>query len=548
MERLPSEEHRRLKRVFTAMDKERQMWFSHWQQISDYYLPRRYPYLTGAKERRSRSLQNRKLLTSVSTMAVRTLASGLMNGITSPARPWFSLRVSGFEEDTLTRDVKVYLEEVARRILLILAESNFYNALAILYLEWCTFGTASMMISEDYTDVIRCNNFALGEFYISQDENGRVNRFGRRFTMTLENAVNKFGLENLRPELQAQFKQGGQKLFTEIEIVHLIQPTSDERIPFTEYYWDIRADDGQLLAKNPYFSWPIISPRWELLSGESYGVSPAMDALADVIELQHTLYERKIGLEKSMSPPLLVDAFLQNRPKALAAKGLTFVPNLGSMVGAKQAYTVNPPMQEVAYDVQQLTARIEETCYNPLFNMISQLDTVRSSNEIDALREEKLVGLGPVLERFHHEGLTQILRRVYDIADRAGLLPERPEALDGLDLQIQYISVLSDAQRAVGTASIERFFGLIGNLAAVYPEVTKVPDVEELLRDYAEGIGVKATGIRSRQDLEEEKANEAQLAQLQQAAELGQTLATGAKTLSETEVGAGKNALQEVLG
>ena len=551
---MPSSSHRKKKRMFMAMDKERSPWFKHWQTISDYYLPRRYPYLEGQQGLKNKASYNTKLLTSVSTMAVRTLANGMMNGVTSPARPWFRLRIAGFEEEELSFDIKVYLEEVTRRMLLILAESNFYNAMAILYLEWCTFGTAAMSIYEDHTDVLRFYNHSLGEFYISQDDTGRVNRFARRFQMSIENLKDKFGLENMKTEHQTAFREGGERLFDLVTIHHLVEVNdpSDDLIPaniaFRELYWDPSDHEGNLLAAEPLHEWNAITPRWELLSGETYGVSPAMDALADVKELQHTLYERKQSLEKQVSPPLLVDSMLQNRPTALAAKGMTFVPNLGNASGARAAYDTRAPLQELGLDVQALTGRIQETCFTHLFNMISQLDTVRSSNEIDGLREEKLVGLGPVLERFHHEGLSAILKRSFGVSERAGLMPERPEALVDLEIQIQYISILSDAQRSVGTTSIERFLAFTGNLAGVYPEVVGVPNIEQLTRDYAEGIGVKATGLNSREQVAESKEQKEQQEQMAAAASIGKDLSQGAKTLSDTDVGGGSNALQAMIG
>ena len=550
---MPQKLHSEKKRQLNAMDRDRSPWFSHWQTISDYYLPRRYPYLLGNSSIQRKISYNSKLLTSVSTMAVRTLANGLMNGVTSPARPWFRLRIAGFDEESLSMEVKIYLEEVTRRLLLILAESNFYNAMAILYLEWCTFGTAAMTIYEDFDDVLRFYNHALGEFYISQDDTARVNRFSRRFQLTVENLVAKFGLENVAVAHQQKFQANGEGLFDKVTVHHVVEPNTPEdglipaNVAYREIYWDPTDNVGNILAISPLHEWNAICPRWELLSGETYGVSPAMDALADVKELQHTLYERKQALEKQISPPLLVDSMLMGRPTALAAKGMTFVPNLGNTAGARAAYDTRAPLQELGFDVQSLTTRIQETCFNPLFNMISQLDTVRSSNEIDALREEKLVGLGPVLERFHHN-LSAILKRSFGVAERAGLLPDRPEDLDGVDLQIQYISILSDAQRSVGLTSTERFLAFTGNLAGVYPDIVGIPNVEELTRDYAEKVGVKATGLNSREQVAETQAAQEQAAQMAQAASVGNDLAQGAKTLSDTDVGGGANALQTMVG
>ena len=546
--------HSAHKRILRAMDNERQNWFTHWRDVSDYFLPRRYPWLMSQKEVRTSDRRNRKLLDSTSTMAVRTLASGMMNGITSPARPWFRLRISGFTEESMSYAAKVWLEETQRRLMLLMAESNFYNSLAILYLEWCTFGTASLAIYEDFDDVFRCYNFALGVFYLSQDAAQRVSRHGRRFTRTIEQLEQEFGRDALCTNTRIMYDRGAEALLKEIDVCHLIEENEDDGLlpgsnaPWREVFWEVAADDGKYLAVRPLYEWPCISPRWELLGNDSYGTSPAMDALSDVMQLQNILLERAKGLAKQVSPALIVDQQLRNRPKALSAGGITYAATSGQNFGAKEAYKVTLPYAEIANDVQELRNIIRETCHNNLFNMISQLDTVRSATEIDARREEKLVHLGPVLERFYNEGLDPALKRIYGIVQRSGLLPEPPQELLDIPVEIEYVSVLSDAQRASGTIAIERFVSFAGQLTGVYPEVRDLPDIEELLRDYAEGIGIKPKGLRSREDVAQSREAISQQQNLAQAAAVGNDLASGAKVLSETDVGGGMSALQSLMG
>ena len=83
---------------------------------------------------------------------------------------------------------------------------------------------------------------------------------------------------------------------------------------------------------------------------------------------------------------------------------------------------------------------------------------------------------------------------------------------------------------------IERFSQMLGNLAATFPEVLKVPNMRELLREYADQLNVPAVVLRSREEVEGAlQAEQEQLAR-QQAALEGETLAKTAQTLAETEV------------
>lgn len=550
------EAHAKRKRMVESMHARRVPWFTHWREVADYFLPRRYPYLLSPNEQQSKVAQsrNRKLLNSTSTLAVRTLASGMMNGVTSPARPWFRLRVNGFDEATMAQEVKEWLSEVERRMFLILAESNFYNAMAIMYLEWCTFGTASMGIYEDFRDIIRCYNYAVGEFYISQDDTGRVNRHVREFAMSLENLVGKFGKENLPENLQVQVKQGGDKLLTRHIVHHIVEPSDNAdnllrtNAPYRELYFLKSAKDGEFLSVSPLYEWPMVVPRWELHSGDEYGTSPAMDALGDAIELQSAQLDLATARNKDLRPPLIVDQQLRGRPTALHAGGITYANAFNTNFGAKKAYEIAFPYQELREAINVLEMRIREACHNNLFNMISQLDTVRSATEIDARREEKLVHLGPVLERFENEGLDPALKRVFAISQKNGAFPPPPEQLAGANVEVQYVSVLSDAQRAVGTVPIERFLNLVGSVGAAWPDAMRVPDVEELIRQYAEGIGIKPNGLHTPDEVAAMVEADAENQQLAQDAAISRDLAGAAQAAGNVDVGGGQSAVSALLG
>lgn len=547
------EAHNKKKAILKGMEEERQAWWPHWRELADFYLPRRYVWLQTPQERVRKVVKNPNILDGTGTTAARILAAGMMNGITSPGRPWFRLRIPGLE-DQIGSPERVWLDEVTRRMMLVLAESNFYNALAVMYLDLVVFGTAAMIIYEDSESVIRCYNPALGEFYIAQDYRLQVNTFAREFTYKVHQVVAMFGEENCSETVRSAYREKGSRLMEDVKIVHLIEPNLPGAngyevprvFPYRECYWEAGVT-GELLALRGFHEFPCICPRWELSGNDSYGSSPAMDALGDVIQLQHETKKKGQGLDKMVNPPVIADIQLKHKPTALLPNGVTFVAGINN-VGVKPAYTVQLPLQELTLDIREVQARIRETFHNDLFQMISQLDTVRSATEIDARREEKLVRLGSVLERFENEALDPALRRVFSIMNRARLLPEPPESLAGLDIEIQYVSILSTAQSALSVIPTERFIGLVGNIAAMYPKAVNVPNWEELLRDYGQAIGVPAKSINPPDVSQALNQQMDEILATREAANTGAVAVEAAKNLSETEVGGGANALQRLLG
>lgn len=550
---ISDENHQKLEARLSGLKAERDLWASTWQELADYYLPRRYVWLDSSSARPSRSIRNPLILDGTGTIAARILAAGMMNGITSPARPWFRLRISGFEDD-LNSAERIWLDEVQRRMLLVLAESNFYNAIAVLYLDLVIFGTAAMIMYEDHETVIRCYNPALGEYFVGQSPRLEVNAFGREFTYRVGQLVQMFGKENLSDSSRSLAEQGGSGLSKEVKVTHLIQPNlgdgyTKKHFGFTECYWETGAPKGKLLRETGFYEFPAIVARWELTANDSYGSSPAMDALGDVKQLQQETMEKGKSLSLMNTPPMLADIQLQHKPSAFMPRGITYVAGLtNGAVGAKPAWEVNPPIAAMTMDLQDIRGRIREFFNNDLFQMISQLDTVRTATEIDARREEKLIRLGSVLERFENECLNPSIKRLFAIMQRAGLLPDAPDRMGGADLEIQYSSILTTAQSAVGAAPTERFLQLVGGVATLYPKALNIPNFDDLIRDYARDVGVPSKNILPKEVTQAMNSQQDSLAAAREATSTGAVLADGAKTLSETDVGGGANALQRLLG
>lgn len=569
--KIPLETHKKNVALFAGLESERDLWLAFWRELADHYLPKRYVWLDDATNRRS-TMRNSTILDSTGTTSARTLAAGMMNGITSPSRPWFKLRLKNTRkamnsrspgvgtggpgtdawDGTTSYSERKWLDEVERRMMTVLAESNFYNSMATVYLDLVIFASAAMLIYEDFDDVIRCYNPAIGEFFLGQSSGLFVDLFGRKFKYKLRQAAERWGVDSLPPTQREQYKIGGKNLLNDLTIYHLIRPNIDglapKRFEFVETYWMAGAEPGEVLEVKGFNEAPGIFPRWETVANDVYGsISPAIEALPDVIQLQHETKAKGTALDTMNRPPLVADARLKNQPSALVPRGITYVPST-SEVGVKPAYQINPPLGEISADIMDVRERIREIFHNDLFKMISQLDTVRTATEIDARREEKLVLMGSVLERFESEALDPALKRVYSIMMRKNLLPDPPESIADMDLEIQYVSILTAAQRAVGVAPIERWMQFIGNISGAAPKVLNVPDFEEMVRLYGRDIGVPAAVMLPPEEAKQNSEMQDQLAATREAAATGTTLAQGAKTLAETDVGGGANALQQLLG
>lgn len=535
---------------------DRYSWWVHWRELADNYLPRRYQWLVAPNKANRGSPINGQIIDSTGVVAARTCASGMMSGITSPTRPWFKLKLDGIDSVDTSNPISLWLAECERRMMRVFAESNFYNAIAVVYHDLVVFGSACMLVYEDYDDVIRCFNPCLGEFFFGNSDKMQVNTLFREFVLTASQMVEKFGLENCSDEVQQLYNDPtGSNRAREVLVRHGIAPNTSptfsgvsKRFPFYECYWEAATSNyDRLLAKRGFHEFPALCPRWDLVSNDAYGRSPAMDALGDVKQLQQEQKRKAQALDKLVNPPLLADVQLKNQPASLLPGAITYVSGT-SGIGMKPVFQVNPPVQEIMLDIEKVQERVKTIFFNDLFMMISQLQTVRTATEIDARREEKLVMLGPVLERFQNEALDPVVDRTFNIMRRAGLLPPAPPEIQGMYVDIEYVSMLAEAQRAVGTSALERLVAQAGNIAAVNPEVLDKIDFDQFVSVYSGLLSIDPRVIRDDEAVAKLRQDRAASQQQQQQLAMTDPAVKGAQVLSKTEVGGGQNALQAMLG
>lgn len=535
---------------------ERYSWWTHWRELADYILPRRYKWLITPNQGNRGSPINQRIIDSTGTLAARVTAAGLLSGMTSPTSTWFRLTIDDAELAEYW-EVKVWLDEVARRMRAVLAESNFYNTLATMYGDLVIFGTAPMLIYEDYENVINCFNTCAGEYYLANGKRGNVDTFYREFVQTTSQVVAEFGLENCSPTVQQAVKTGGAGRSREIIVCHAIEPNDRyvEGLPglagmaYREVFWEYGSTKERVLRVRGYNEAPFVAPRWDVVGNDAYGRSPGMDALGDIKQLQVEQKRKAQAIDKMVNPPLIADVALKNEPASVLPGGVTYVPQVANGVGFKPAYEVKPDLQHMVADIQEVQNRIKVTFFNDLFQMWANMEGVQPRNELEIMERkgEKLIQIGSVIERFGVEALDPALTRIYNVMGRARLLPPAPKELQGRHVKVEYVSMLAQAQKATMTTGIEQLASFIGRIGAAVPEAMDNADWDDMIQKYAEFLGTSPTNVRPFADVLKMRKSRAQEKQAAMAVQMAGAAAAGGKVLSETDVGGGQNALQMML-
>ena len=115
-------------------------------------------------------------------------------------------------------------------------------------------------------------------------------------------------------------------------------------------------------------------------------------------------------------------------------------------------------------------------------------------------------------------------------------------------INVEYVSMLQQAQRAAASGGIERLLSLAGNLLAAKPDIMDNIDTDYALDKYSALLNNDPKIIKSPEDVMAIRQDRAQQMQAQQQAEQIAALSQAGKNLSDTEVGGGVNALQAMGG
>ena len=518
---------------------ERSSWEPDWQNLIDYVAPSAGRFHTSETNRGDKVARARKVNDSTGRRSLRVLAAGLQGGMSSPARPWFRLS-TGDEELDDQYEVKVWLRAVETKMRAVFASGNTYRVLHQVYVELGAFGTACAVMLPDFDNVIHMMPLTIGEYALATDGKNRVTALVRELSMTVGQLVDEFGLANCSERVRQQYDRN--VLDTWVQVCHIVEPRKNRDASkadavnkkFRSVYFELGTGTGddKLLRDSGFDAFNVLAPRWEVTGVDVYGHGPGHEALPAIRELQHGKLRKAQAIDYQTNPPLQVPSSLREAGVNRLPGGVTYVDAVGSQNAVASLFNVELDLSALREDMQEVREAIRQHFFEDLFLMIAN-DTRSgiTATEIAERHEEKMLMLGPVLERLENELFDPLIDFTFNQLAAGGALPPIPEALRDRNLEVEYIGLLAQAQRAVALRGNDRLIATVGSLASGTGDmgVWDMLDTDELITEYADGLGVAPKILRSkdaRDALRKQRAAQQQaqqaLASAEQAAKTGQ--------------------------
>lgn len=536
-------------RQFSQMLLERETFDAHWQEIARFTQPRKGRFNTDDRNRGTK--RHTDIYNNHASWCFGVANAGLLAGVMSPSRPWLNFEPT--DTDLLeSLEVQVWLHKLEQIVNAVFHDSNLYSIASQAMGDSLLFATGCVSQWDDFDTVSHFRHHPTGSFVIAQDDKERVNQFGREFEMTVYQMVAMFGKDRVSIPVEQAYDKGEYHKWYKVRHIVEPNPDADERSPlatrkaFRAVYYEPgnqrnKRGDG-ILRRSGLSKFPVYAFRWDVTGEDIYGTDcPGMIALNDVKGLHIREKRKGQAIDKMVNPPLHGPPSLAMQPVSNLPGGLTTYDAGPNNQGLRPVHEIDPRIQELLLDIQATEKRIERIFFVDLFMAISTMEGIQPKNEMELYHrdQERLLRLGPVLERTHREFLGPMVRQTAERVFDLGLMPPPPQKLVGQPLNVRFVSALAMAQRSIATGSIERLTQFVGVLAqsGFQEDAMDKFDGAQAIDDYAQALGAPPRLVRPDEQVAQLRAERQQMMQQQRMMEMGQGAANIAKMASDAKTG-----------
>lgn len=441
--------------------------------------------------------------------AANRLAAGLESLIIPQSEKWHGLTTKAMDDEE-TDEEKEWADGL-RDFLFELrysAGSNFVPATQSCLRNVVRYGPAYLYAEEGFGgNLIHYASIPVVEAYIGRNRWGVVDTFHRKYERTARQAAQIFGYEKL-PEKVRMLVDDPAKCDQKITLIQCIKPRDERRMyrigkmqdyldtAFVSYH--LIEEEAAIVKESGFRTFPISTFNWRRYEGDTYGISPTIEALTTVREINAV---RRSGLRALQQ---ITD------PSTASRAELDFVPvlnpgeNYPGMIDDNGRPLIAPinTGQNPSYAFEYAGQRAEEIRDMMFVNLFQTLVQNPQMTATEALirQEEKGALLGPS-GSIIQAGFASNLDREMDILEAKGLyepdskyLP--PATLAGKAIRPTFTSPLDILRKAAESRDTD----LVVMAAAQYAQASQDPSIMDNI-DGDEYLRIKKDASRAPQRL-----------------------------------------------
>ena len=400
-------------------------------------------------------------------MLAWTRFKAILDSLLTPRNMLWHVLESQDEEVMGDRESRLWFEK-ATRILFnqrYAPIANFANQNQLVYGSLGAYGTGGMFVDQAVNDwnvpipQLRYKGIPLGELFIFENHQGRIDKVIRWFRLTPRQAIQKWGIENVPPRIAALADGKSEE---PMNFLHRVAPNSDyepwrldrKGKPYSSTYVSI--EGRKVMQKGGYTSFPYAVPRYDRSTpNEVYGRSPAMLVLPSIktLNAQKSVH-LKVG-HRAGDPVLLtaddglVDEHL--RPGAIVKGGV----NMDGRLLIQPLPAGNVQITEKMMEMEQ--ALQKDAFLVSLFQILEESPQMTATEVIERVNEKGIL-IAPAVGGLQSDYLGPMIEREMDLLMFMRVLPPLPPLLRKKkgEYNVLYTSPLARQQRAQEVAGFQR--------------------------------------------------------------------------------------------
>ena len=546
-----------LKKRAEYLQGKRKPLMSFMQEMSENFLPLR------AQFTRQFYLSEQfadRILTSYPLLVARDLKNTLSAMLRPRDQDWFEIRVDNY--DQLDKPGKAWLEWASgvQRRAMYDRTSQFVRATKEGDGDFSVFGNAVLTREIDLgvnSLLYRC--WHLKDTVWAEGYNGTIKEVYRDWKPTAHQLCTMFP-KTASKKLQTVCDK---EPHTEINCLHVVLDGEDydtipaqgetkkpkRRTPWASVYMDI--DNGTVLQEMGSYSRIYTIPRWETVSGSQYAYSPAAVAgLPDGRLLQAMTLTLLEAGEIAVRPPMVAQKEVIRSDVAIYAGGITWVDAEYDERTGEALRALYTDKGQIPIGMQMLKDAREMLSEAFYLNKLAMPppDREMTAYETGQRIQEWIRQALPLFEPVEQEYNAPLCEDTFEALLRVGAFgpPDMmPKSLRGQSVQFRFESPLHQATERKKGALLLQAGQLITEAVQLDPTLAFELNGSEALRDALDGIGVPPTWMNDPEVVAQMRAQKQQqdqttmrTAQINQAAQAGESLGRAAQTLGGGGAGA----------
>ena len=522
---------------FAVMKRERQLIEPMWKEITDYLYPRRSGW---SFESDARLSAGDKVFDGAGIASHRMLADGIYGWLVSPSIDWLDL-VPFDRKDEDNRELMVYCRDLKMFLYDVWDRSGFYDVMSEDITDCSALGT-SVIVTENSEELGRpvFTPLHLREVYLSENRFGVADTLFRDFEITKRQLMEKFP-SRISAQRRKEYLRDPEGT---VRVLHAVYPRAvyddgsgprmkEEKLYASIYILQSMSSTGStqlggtLLENGGADRRQFDAWRFQKVSNQVYGGSPAMDAIFDVKMINLQAKTMADVAQLAARPPLQVPESMRGKLN-IAPGGISYSYGDGD---------AKPIMTTLSYPFgvdsmarrEQVIRQIFKTDYFQVVTQIQNSSRQRTATEIAAIKSEGAAVLGPIISRATSERVGPIVFQTIANELEAKRLPPPPAGVDPkIRLKLKYIGPLAQAQRRyLRIEGISTGLGQALQFSGIDPDIQYEFKIPQAAREIAVASGYPQEFLNSIEDAKKLR-KAAQEARMAAAAEQAQNEAMAA--------------------